>query len=107
GPQISTDLQPRLLATEQVLSMSHFSPAMLKHQKTTECLMFPLSRFSSVCMADASGVEMDAATLRAAAVVRSSRRVSGMTAPFEFVCGSFHFEQHLVRRLAVRRIVQL
>src|SRR5262245_35120988 len=54
GPQISTDLQPRLLATEQVLSMSHFSPAMLKHQKTTECLMFPLSCFSSVCMAEAS-----------------------------------------------------
>src|SRR4029434_8805070 len=63
GPQISTDLQPRLLATEQVLSMSHFSPAMLKHQKTTECLMFPLSRSSSAGMADASVLREAGATL--------------------------------------------
>src|SRR6187397_2110563 len=77
GPQISTDLQPRLLATEQVLSMSHFSPAMLKHQNTTECLMFPLSGFSPACMAEVSWLRTAAATLAAVTVVRSSRRVSG------------------------------
>lgn len=54
GPQISTDWQPRLLAPEHVLSMSHFSPEMLKHQNTTECLMFPLSFLASADMADFS-----------------------------------------------------
>src|SRR5262245_15832544 len=49
GPQISTDLHPRALALAQVLSMSHFSPAILKHQNTTEWLIFPLSGFSAAC----------------------------------------------------------
>ena len=32
GPTISTDGQPSSLATWQVFSTSHFSPAVLKHQ---------------------------------------------------------------------------
>src|SRR6516225_11578435 len=39
GSTISTDTQPSALATWQVFSTSHFSPALLKHQKTMDCLM--------------------------------------------------------------------
>src|SRR5262245_18672835 len=42
GSTISTDRQPRSRATSHVLAMSHFSPAVLKHQKTMDCLMRPL-----------------------------------------------------------------
>src|SRR5262245_4985664 len=41
GSTISTDTQPSPFATWHAFSMSHFSPAMLKHQKTTDCLMRP------------------------------------------------------------------
>src|SRR5262245_5798821 len=42
GPTISTETQPSAFAAWQVFSRSHFSPAVLKHQKTIDCLMFPL-----------------------------------------------------------------
>src|SRR4051794_26279725 len=43
GPHSSTDRQPSALATSQVLARLHFSPALLKHQKTTDCLMLSLT----------------------------------------------------------------
>src|SRR2546423_858425 len=42
GPISSTERQPRLRATWHVFSASHFSPAVLKHQKQTDCLMRPV-----------------------------------------------------------------
>ena len=41
GSTSSTDRQPSSLATWQVVSTSHFSPAVLKHQKTIDCLIRP------------------------------------------------------------------
>src|SRR6516225_7319207 len=42
GPISSTERQPRSRATWQVFSASHFSPAVLKHQKQIDCLIRPL-----------------------------------------------------------------
>src|SRR5579859_5203685 len=41
GSQISTDTHPNCRATWHVRSMSHFSPAELKHQNTIDCRIRP------------------------------------------------------------------
>src|SRR5262245_57302050 len=43
GSTISTERQPSSTATWQVLSTDHFAPAALKHQKTIDCLIRPLT----------------------------------------------------------------
>jgi len=62
GATTSTETQPSALATWQVFSTSHFSPAVLKHQKTIDCLMCPLlTAFSSAAASCGSPVTTAAA----------------------------------------------
>src|SRR5712691_3375051 len=75
GSQISTETQPRLLATSQVFSMSHFSPALLKHQNTIDCWMRPLvTAFPSAAMdGDEPGCNADAAPATIAVAIALRR----------------------------------
>src|SRR4051794_9007071 len=43
GATISTDGTPKPVATSQVWSRDHLSPADMKHQATSDCLMFPFT----------------------------------------------------------------
>src|SRR5438445_2343113 len=71
GPTISIDGTPSDFATWQVFSRSHFSPAVLKHQKTIDCLMLPL--LTALVSARAEGVTVAAADT-ASAPFNAARR---------------------------------
>src|SRR5438132_1546835 len=83
GPTISTETQPSAFAAWQVFTRSHLSPAVLKHQKTIDCLMFPLVMALPV---SARAGETVAAADTASAPFRAARRV--MAAGFGFIGGS-------------------
>src|SRR5690242_20391303 len=70
GAASSTDLQRSSLATRQVVSMSHLSPAELKHQKAIDCGKRP-----TASAAREEGDKPDR-TDAAAALQNASRRVT-------------------------------
>ena len=65
GRHSSTEGQPSSLATWQIFSSAHFSPAELKHQKAMDCLMRPLTTafFSSVRASPATEATAPAASV--------------------------------------------
>src|SRR4051812_31069409 len=79
GATISTDGTPKPVATSHVWSSDHLSPADMKHQATSDCLMLPF-------MTAFPGVSADASPAAARAPAASaSRRVNwfGMASPAE------------------------
>src|SRR5882672_6038698 len=73
GPTISTDTQPSAFAAWQVFSRSHFSPAVLKHQKTMDCLLLPL--VMALAVSPRAAGETVAAADTARAPFKAARRV--------------------------------
>src|SRR5580704_18721175 len=75
GGTISTETQPSSLATWHVRSMSHLSPAELKHQKTIECRMRPRKPVGLSCDGSAAAQNAGNEPAAAAAIVPCKTRL--------------------------------